>query len=86
MALPLTRMAWIGTGLLSALGASVFLAQAAHATVSGGWLVLPTLAAALALAIYSHGFRRGPAWAHRAAFATGLIGLVLPAVIVLMNI
>jgi hypothetical protein len=86
MAPPLTRVAWIGTGLLSALGASLFLAQAAHATVAGGWLVLPALAAALALAIYSRGFHRGPAWAHRAAFTTGLLGLALPIVIILMNI
>jgi Domain of unknown function (DUF4407) len=86
MAPPLTRVAWIGTGLLSALGASLFLAQAAHAAVTGGWLVLPALAAALALAIYSRGFRRGPAWAHRAAFSTGLLGLALPVVIILMNI
>jgi Domain of unknown function (DUF4407) len=86
MAPPLTRVAWIGTGLLSALGASLFLAQAAHATVAGGWLVLPVLVAALALAIYSRGFRRGPAWAHRAAFNTGLLGLALPVVIILMNI
>jgi hypothetical protein len=85
MAPPLTRVARIGTGLLSALGASVFLAQAMHATVAGGWLVLPALAAALALAIYSRGFRQGPAWAHRAAFSTGLLGLALPVVIILMN-
>jgi hypothetical protein len=86
MAPPLTRVSWIGTGLLSALGVSLFLAQAAHAAVSGGWLVLPALTAALALAIYSRGFRRGPAWAHRAAFGTGLLGLALPVVIILMNI
>jgi Domain of unknown function (DUF4407) len=86
MAAPLTRVAWIGTGLLSVLGASLFLAQSAHAAVAGGWLVLPALAAALALAIYSRGFRRGPAWAHRAAFSTGLLGLALPVVIILMNL
>ena len=85
MAPPLTRVAWIGVGLLSALGAALFLAQAAHAAVAGGWLVLLALAAALALAIYSRGFRRGPAWAHRAAFTTGLLGLALPVVIILMN-
>lgn len=86
MAAPLTRVAWIGTGLLSALGASLFLAQFAHAAVAGGWLVLPALAAALALAIYSRGFRQGPAWAHRAAFSTGLLGLALPVVIIVMNL
>jgi hypothetical protein len=86
LAPPLTRVAWIGIGLLSALGASLFLVQAAHTTVAGGWLVLPALAAAVALAIHSRGFRRGPAWVHRAAFTTGLLGLALPVVIILMNI
>jgi hypothetical protein len=86
MAPPLTRVAWIGVGLMSALGASVLLAQAAHVAVAGSWLALPALAAALALAVYSRGFRRGPAWAHRAAFTTGLLGLALPVVIILMNI
>ena len=45
--------------------------------VAGGWLVLVTLCATLALAIYSRGFRRGPSWAHLAAFGTGLLGLAL---------
>ena len=53
---------------------------------AGGWLVLVTLGAAVALAIYSHGFRRGPSWAHLAAFGTGLLGFALPVVIVLVNI
>ena len=34
----------------------------------------------------SRGFHRGPAWAHLAAFGTGLLGLALPIVIVLVNI
>ena len=83
---PLTRVAWLGVGLQAALGGALLLAHAAHTAVAGGWLVLVTLGAALALAIYSRGFRRGPAWAHLAAFATGLLGLALPIVIVLVNI
>jgi hypothetical protein len=86
MAPPLRRAAWIGLGLLAALGAALFLAHAAHLVVAGGWLVLLALTAALALAIYSLGFRRGPAWAHRAAFSTAMLGLALPVVIVLVNI
>jgi hypothetical protein len=82
---PLTRIAWLGTGLQFALGGALLLAHAAHAAVTGGWLVLVTLAAAMALAIYSRGFRRGPAWAHLAAFGTALLGLALPVVIVLVN-
>jgi hypothetical protein len=86
MAAPLRRVAWIGVGLLAALGATLLLAHTAHAAVAGGWLVVLALAAALALAVYSRGFRRGPAWAHRAAFSTALMGLALPIVIVLVNI
>jgi hypothetical protein len=86
MAGPLRRVAWIGIGLLAALGAALLLADTAHAAVAGGWLVAAALTAALALAIYSRGFRRGPAWAHRAAFGTALLGLALPVVIVLVNV
>ena len=82
----LTRMAWLGTGLQVALGGALLLAHAVHADVTGGWLILVTSAAAAALAIYSRGFRRGPAWAHLATFGTALLGLALPIVIVLINI
>ncbi len=83
---PLARMAWLGTCLQAAMCGALLLAHAAHTAVTGGWLVLVTLAAATALAIYSRGFRRGPAWAHLAAFGTALLGLALPVVIVLVNI
>jgi hypothetical protein len=86
IARPLRQAAWIGVGLLAALGAALFLADTAHAAVAGGWLVVAALTAALALAIYSRGFRRGPAWTHRAAFGTALLGLALPVVIVLVNV
>lgn len=86
MAPPLRRVAWIGIGLLAALGAALVIAHTAHLAVAGGWLVLVALTAALVLAIYSRGFRRGPAWAHGAAFSTALLGLALPIVILLVNI
>jgi hypothetical protein len=86
MARPLRHMAWVGVGFLATLGAALLLAHSVHATVAGGWLVAAALAAALALAVYSRGFRSGPAWAHRAAFGTGLLGLALPFVIVLVNV
>lgn len=86
MARPLRRVAWIGVGLLATLGLALALAHTVHAAVAGGWLVMAALAAALALAVYSRGFRSGPAWAHRAAFGTGLLGLALPLVIVLVNV
>jgi len=87
MAPALSRVAWIGTGLLAALTLALMLANvAAHASISGGWLTLAALLAVLALAVYSHGFRRGPAWAQRAAFGAGLLSLAMPAVIIAMNV
>ena len=87
MAQPLSLLAWIGTGLLAVLALALTVAQvAAHASISGGSLALVTLLAALALAVYSRGFRHGPAWAQRAAFGAGLLGLAVPAVIIAMNV
>lgn len=51
-------------------GAAVLSADTALPAMAGGWLVAPALTAALALAIYSCGFRSRPAWAHRAASAS----------------
>jgi hypothetical protein len=44
------------------------------------------LAGAAALAVYTRGFRRAPAWALRATLATLLSGLVLPVVFFAINI
>jgi Domain of unknown function (DUF4407) len=87
MARALTQVAWIGTGLLAGLDLALWVARSAsHVSITGGWLALGALAAALALAAYSRGFRHGPAWAHRAAFTTGLLGLAVPAAIIAMNL
>jgi hypothetical protein len=87
MAPALSQVAWIGTGLLVGLDLALWVVRsAAHVSITGGWLGLGALAAALALAAYSRGFRRGPAWAHRAAFSTGLLGLAVPAAIIAMNL
>jgi hypothetical protein len=87
MARALSQVAWIGAGLLAVLALALVLAQAdAHASISGGWLTLATLLAAVSLAAYSRGFRRGPAWAQRAAFGVGLLGLAIPAMIIAMNV
>jgi hypothetical protein len=86
MAKPLRRIAWIGVSLLAALGAALLVARTAHAAIAGGSVVAAALAAALTLAVYSRGFHTGPAWAHRAAFGTGLLGLALPLFIVLVNV
>ena len=87
MAQALSRVAWIGTWLLAALALALMLTQAvAHASIAGSWLALAALLAALSLAAYSRGFRRGPAWVQRAAFGTGLLGLAVPAVIIAMNV
>jgi Domain of unknown function (DUF4407) len=87
IAQPLSRVAWIGTGLLTALALTLLLTQAgAHASITGGWLAPAALLSALALAAYSRGFRHGPAWAQRAAFGAGLLGLAVPAMIIAMNV
>ena len=86
MAPALARVAWIGTGLLAALALGIFLAHIAHVTITGGWTVAIALAMATALAIYSRGFRRAPAWAHRATFGMAILALFLPVVIILLNI
>jgi hypothetical protein len=86
MAPALARVAWIGTGLLAALTLGIFLAHIAHVTVTGGSSVAIALAIATALAIYSRGFRRAPAWAHRATFGMAIVALALPIVIILLNI
>jgi uncharacterized protein DUF4407 len=82
---PLSRIAWLGTGLLAALTLAIAAAKAAHVSVTGGWLTLAALLAALALAAYSRGYRSGPAWVQRAAFGAGLLGLAVPALIIAMN-
>jgi hypothetical protein len=87
MAPALSHVAWIGTGLLGGLDLALWVARSdAHVSITGGWLGLAALAAALALAAYSRGFRRGPAWAHRAALGAGLLGLAVPAAIIAMNL
>jgi len=70
-----------GDGILVVLSAMVIVVL-----VIMGYRRTSGIVAAVALAIYSHGFRRGPSWAHLAAFGTGLLGLALPVVIVLVNI
>ena len=87
MAPALSRVAWIGTGLVAGLALVLMLARAAaHASISGGGLTLVALLAVLSLAAYSRGFRRGPAWAQRAAFGAGLLGLAVPALVIAMNV
>ncbi len=87
MAHALSLVAWIGTGLLAGLTLALMLARfVGHASVAGNWIALLALLAVAALAVYSRGFRRGPAWAQRAAFGTGLLGLALPALIIAMNV
>ncbi len=86
MAAPLRRLALIGCGFLAALTAGLAVALGTHVAVSGVWLVAGAVTGAAALAAYSHGFRRGPGWAHRAAFGTAVICMSLPLVIVALNI
>src|SRR5664280_2872627 len=84
---PLTRAAWIGTALLAALAAALLIAaDVGHFAVTGAWIAFVGLALALGLAVYTHGFRRAPAWAQRGAFGIALAGLLLPPLIVLANV
>lgn len=81
-----TRAAWIGIGLLAALGLGLLLAGAAHMAVAGGWLVVLALGVSLVLAASSHAFRWGPKWIHLAAYQTALLGVAMPFLIVLINV
>jgi hypothetical protein len=81
-----TRFAWIGVGLLGALGAVLLLLRLDHSAVNGDWLAPLGIAAALAMAAYTRGFRQGPAWAHQAGFAVGCLVIPLAASIVLLNV
>jgi len=82
----LTRVAWIGVGLLGVLGAVLLLLHLTDSAVAGDWLAALGIAAALATAIYTRGFRRGPGWAHQAGFAVGLLVLPIVTMIVLLNL
>lgn len=86
MAAPLARAAWLGVALLSALIAAMLLLHAMHATIAGTAISALALATAVALAVYSRGFRRGPSWAHRAAFGVAIVGLAMPAIVTALNI
>lgn len=57
-----------------------------HHAVEGMWLIVPALCGAGALAAYTRGFRRAPAWALWAIFATLVLGLVMPLLILALNV
>jgi hypothetical protein len=81
-----TKLGWTGVGVLGKVGKALLDIKAFHVTLAGLWFVFTTLAASLMLAIYSRGFRLGPARMHRAAFATGIVGMAMPVVIALINV
>lgn len=83
----LRRGALVGLALIVAVAVmTLALPALAGVSVAGGWVVAPVLAGAAALAVYTRGFQRAPAWALRATLATLLSGLVLPVAFFAMNI
>jgi hypothetical protein len=83
----LARSGLIGAALIGALTilATLWTTFTGHA-VSGMWLIVIAFVAVAALAAYTHGFRRAPAWALRAIFATFLAGLLFPLLIIGINL
>jgi hypothetical protein len=83
----LRRGALVGLALITATFAVVAPLQfVGHDALAGSWAVYGALAGALGLAAYSRGFRTAPGWAHRAAFATLLAGIGVPALVGLLNV
>lgn len=80
------QVAWVGVGLLGVLTALLLLLRMAGSAVTGDWLALLALAAAVGMAVYTRGFRRGPAWTHHAGFAVGLLVIPVAAMLVLLSL
>jgi hypothetical protein len=83
---PATRLAWLGTALITALSVVLLMLRLEHSAVTADWLAGLVMIGVAGLAIYTRGFRSAPPWAQRASFAVGLLGLALPVVIVLANV
>jgi len=83
----LTRAAWLGTGLLGLMsGIFAALALTGHGLVRGALVVFAAFGLTVALAVYTRGFRRAPAWGLHATFGTALAGLALPPLVLLFNV
>jgi len=83
----LARVGFVGAGLLGGLLILAALSSALTGhTFAGTWMLAVAFAAAAALSVYTHGFRRAPAWGLRAILATFLVGLILPLILIAMNI
>jgi hypothetical protein len=83
----LRRGALVGLALITATFAVVAPMQlVGHVAMAGSSVVYGAFAGALALAAYSRGFRTAPGWAHRAAFATLVAGIAVPALFGLLNV
>lgn len=82
----LRRGAFIGFALGAALAGLAAAMQALGHPLNGTWLVFTALVATAALAIYTSGFKRAPAWGLRAMFAALLASIAMPVLILLMNV
>jgi hypothetical protein len=86
MAAPLAWAAWVGVVSLSAVVIATLALHALHVSAAGEGLAALALVGSVGLAIYSRGFRRGPTWAHQAAFGVAVLGLAMPAVVAALSI
>lgn len=78
---------WVGSLLTAALLVGMYIhSGSGHGAVAGMWVVFLVLVAELALASFTRGFRRAPAWAMRATFVVLLVGLCLPVAIAALNV
>lgn len=82
----LRRGGIVGLAAVAGLVVVMEVWKALFGELSGLWLAFACLAAFAALAAYTRGFRRAPAWALRAIFFALLFGLMLPILILVINI
>ena len=78
---------WVGTALIALLSAALaYYSYTGNGFVSAEWVVFAAFILAVSLAAFTKGFRRAPAWAARATFATLLLGLALPILVLSLNV
>lgn len=83
----LRRSGLIGLGLLGAGAVLTFLMASAFGTViPAGWLLVVAAMLAMALCVFTRGFREAPAWAMRPIFWTYVAGLALPPTVALISL
>lgn len=83
----LANAGWVGVALLTTLVFTLHLiTRTTHQYIAGEFVATVALIAVAALAIFTRGFRRAPAWAMRATFTALLLGLGLPVLVTALNL